>query len=623
MLSVRSLAPRPLEHELIDVVLFPCSASSAPFQAAASRSAAVTSADLLSTYLQPSEPAPIHLPATFPPSFAPAPAPAPSAPSSNKPTHALLDHRARSNLDEVDKALRDMAFEEDEDDEQEVEISLELDSTSELEEGEAALEVDEDSRMDLEESPEVETVVASSPQDAVVDESTVQDVPSIDGQSVFFVDSGPSPPTFDDEAEVEITQEVQEESLFFVDSAPTEIVDDEASEAEGLDVDVSVFGDPNIRPQDEEEEIVWVPPNKKKNSKSALRSNPAIVPRSAIAASLPSTSTRAPVFDDYELSFTSVASSNLSQKKPKYQRTRRGQKKETQRLRGNAQSDEEAVPREGDSDLDWGDDGPPPPKPGQQKSAKRLAKEQLEAEILADYIANTRGSDGEQDTEGMEQFIAGTKDVPQVEIGDIAIETFMAEEDAADALEAESTSSRARSESGDSRMGTEGADEAGGTGWATDDQDPDNDVSDSEAKSEFGQQEEVMIAEEDDISDSDDDDEEDSDQAFLDALLNESSDEEEDDSEDLYSSDDEDLAAAIARSASARAKPIQVSHASIKITDLTDPSSVLSHSGRAKGKGRQTESEEEEEEVEGEGMFEGNFSWADQDEQFIQVRLLA
>lgn len=581
----------------------------------------MTSADLPSTYTQPSEPAPIHLPATFPPSFAPAPAP--SAPSSNKPTHALLDHRARSNLDEVDKALRDMAFEEDEDDEQEVEISLELDATSELEEGEAALDVDPDSRMDVEESPEVETVVAPPPQDAVVDESTVPDAPSIGGQSLFFFDSGPSPPTFDDEAEVEITQEVQEEALFFVDSAPTEIVDDEASEVEGLDADVPVFGDPNVQPQDEEE-IVWVPPNKKKNSKSALRFNPAIVPPSAIAASLPSTSTRAPVFDDYELSFTSVASSNVSQKKPKYQKTRRGQKKETQRLRGDAQSDEEAVPREGDSDLDWGDDGPPPPKPGQQKSTKRLAKEQLEAEILADYIANTRGSDGEQDTEGMEQFIAGTTDVSRVEIGDIAIETFMAEEDAADALESESTSSRARSESDDSSMGTEGADEAGGKGWATDDQEPDNDVSDSEANSEFGQQEEVMIAEEDDISDSDDDDEEeDSDQAFLDALLNESSDEEEDESEDLYSSDDEDLAAAIARSASARAKPIHVSHASIKITDLTDPSSVLSHSGRAKGKGRQTGSEEEEDQVEGEGMFEGNFSWADQDEQFIQVRLLA
>lgn len=524
-------------------------------------------------------------------------------------------------MDEVDKALRDMAFEEDEDDEQEVETSLELDATSELEEGEAALDVDEDPRMDVEVSPEVETVVASPLQDAVVDEPTVTDDLSTDVQSLFFFDSGPSPPTFDDEAEVDITQDVQEESLFFLDSAPTEIVDDEATEAEGLHADVPVFGDPTVRPQDEE--IVWVPPNKKKNSKSALRSNPAIVPPSAIAASLPSTSTRAPVFDDYELSFTSVASSNRNQKKPKYQKTRRGQKKETQRLRGNAQSDEEAIPREGDSDLDWGDDGPPPPKPGQQKSVKRLAKEQLEAEILADYIINTRGSDGEQDTEGMEQFIAGTTDVPRVEIGDIAIENLMAEEDAADALESESTSSRARSEFGDSRMGSESTDGAGGTGWATDDQDPDNDVSDSEADSEFGQQEEVMIAEEDDISDSDDDDEEeDSDQAFLDALLNESSDEE-DDSEELYSSDDEDLAAAIARSASARAKPIQVSHASIKITDLTDPSSVPSHSGRAKGKGRQTESEEEEEDVEGGGMFEGNFSWADQDEQFIQVRLLA
>ena len=520
----------------------------------------------------------------------------------------------------MDKALRNMAFEED--DENEVEISLELDMQPEESELEAvsADAASDETPMLVEETVEV-VAVAETVLSDVEGDIVLAAAPAAEEPPLFYIDSAPSQTVLEVEVETEMVAPVTEPDaspLFFVDSAPSQPTEeaDATVEVESLTAG-PVFGDPTAQAPNEEEQIVWVPPNKKKDARSALRANPAIVPPSAVAASRPSTSTARPVFDDYELSFTSVASSNHSKKKSKYQKTRRGQKAESRRMRGPALSDDEAEPRQGDSDLDWGDDGPPPSKPGRQKSAKALAKEQREAEILADYIANTRGSDGEQDDEGMRQFLAGTgKNAPQVSMGDIAIEQFMAEEEAADALGYESTSSRGSSRSDDDPAAV-GADETGGTGWATDDEAPEGDSSGSEA--DFGHHEEVMMAEEDDdeseSGDEDEDEEEDSDQAFLDALLDETSDEDGSDM-DLYSSDDEDLAAAIARSASARAKPLPKEPTS-RSAALPPQDSARAAGAKGKARAPVTDSEDDED---ADGMFAGNFSWADQDEQFIQVR---
>ena len=565
------------------------------------------------------EPEPIHLPATFPPSFAAVHGRSPSSSSDSAPTPATapLNPFANSEMDRMDKALRNMAFEED--DENEVEISLELDM--QLEEGELEAETASDAApMIVQEEVEAVVIVEEQLSESGLDgeDDVLAEAPVAEDSPLFYIDSAPSLPVLEVEVEAETAApgpELEASPLFFVDSASSQPKDEVNLVETEKATAGPVFGDPTARAAEEEEQIVWVPPNKKKNARSALRANPAIVPPSAIAASRASTSTARPVFDDYELSFNSVASSNHSKKKSKYQKTRRGQKAESRRMRGPALSDDEGEPREGDSDLDWGDDGPPPPKPGRQKSAKALAKEQREAEILADYIANTRGSDGEQDDEGMQQFLAGTgNNAPQVSMGDIAVERFMAEEEAADAIGYESSSSlgSSRSDGGQAALDT---DEKGGTGWATDDEAPDGDSSDSEA--EFGHQEEVMMAEEDDAessSESGDGEEEDSDQVFLDALLDETSNEEDSDM-DLYSSDDDDLAAAIARSASARAKPLPKEPTSRSIAP--PPAGARA---AAKGKGRQSPSDTEEDE-DADGMFAGNFSWADQDEQFIQVRL--
>ena len=515
---------------------------------------------------------------------------------------------------------------------------------------------------------EVDEVIVVAEEEEVLDVELTEEANEPEPESLgFFIDVEPATPL----PPISPVQEPSSESLgFFVDttSSSTATPSSNANATSSNDIPSisyshgTVLGDHiEVDADSDEEQIVWVP-TKKKNGPPP--SSAFVAPPQAPftfasthqppAPSTPSTSTTNPLrpvtFNDYSPSFTTIntTSPGGSSRKPKLQ-TRPGKGKKAQKAaarRSRGGFEEEAPePREGDSDIEWGSDGPPVSR-GEGKSGWKAGggggggrggrrgrgrsnrDAELEAAILADYIENTRGSDGEQDDEGMEQFLEGTQSIEQVEVGDIVLERRRRDEERNDSDGDDSNSSDGGSRDGlDGGLGEPGED----AGWATDDQDPDA----QETKAGFGDAEEEMMAEESDLSASEeeDDDEEadDSDQAFLDALLAEDSDllitdSDDDEDEDSEEEEEEDLPEAIARSQGQRMGGSGGGGGgggkkSGGGGGGGGKKGGSGKKGKGKGKGMMVESSSNEEDSEDEEdeMFQGNFSWADEDERFIQV----
>lgn len=533
---------------------------------------------------------------------------------------------AVSAIDEVEMALELMVVEDtSEDDELEVEDETILPTAEDIALA-LAEEVDPSAALVPEElagSPVGDEV----PIDVEVEvEEIVLDVP----EEVEPVEPEPASLGFYVDVEPTIAfEDLTPESLgFFVDTEPsTEVPDSTDSPADSaLAISYShgaVLGDHiEVDADSDEEPVVQTsqhgrvaPPKASFTFSSPLGAAPT-------TPSAPSSSSRPITFNDFSPSFTTINSSPSSRKpKVKSRPGKKAQKAAARRSRG-GHYDEPPEPRS-DSDVEWGSDGPPvsrgegksgwkAPAAGGGGGKRRVGSSKrdaaLEAAILADYIENTRGSDGEQDDVGMEQFLAGTQSIEQVEVGDIVLERRKLDEERNDSDDGSEGSSRDGLNGG---VGEEGED----AGWATDDQDPDG-------KGGFAEAEEQMMAEESDLSDDDEEDEEhdsDSDQAFLDALLAEDSDFLSDSDDDASDSDD-DLAAAIARTQSQQRAKAAAAGGGVFATSKGSSAKKGGKKGKGKGKGRMVESSSSEEDTDDEDeMFQGNNSWADEDERFIQV----
>jgi len=597
----------------------------------------------------------------------------PSTSPASPDTFLPAESPAPSAIDEVEMALELMVV-EDSTDEEQVELEQEeeeneqdetiLPSNEDIEFASASTPVEIAPSVDIEAEPEtqeepsvaveieIDEVVVLVEEEVLEVELIEEDAPPAnepepEQESLgFFIDVEPATPL----PPISPAQEPSPESLgFFVDTTSSTVSPSSNANAT-LANDIpsisyshgTVLGDHiEVDAESDEEQIVWVPSTKKKNgpAPSSAFVAPPQAPFTFASTHQPSTPSANPLrpvtFNEYSPSFTTIntTSPGGSSRKPKLQ-TRPGKGKKAQKAaarRSRGGFEEEAPePREGDSDVEWGSDGPPVSRGegksgwkaggggggrGGRRGGRSNRDAELEAAILADYIENTRGSDGEQDDEGMEQFLEGTQSIEQVEVGDIVLERRRRDEERNDS-DGDSDSSGGGSRDGlDGGLGEPGED----AGWATDDQDPDA----AETKAGFGDAEEEMMAEESDLSASEEEDEEDdSDQVFLDALLAEDSDllitDSDDDEED--DSEEEDLAEAIARSQSQRMGG-GGGGGKKSVGGGGKKGGGGGKKGKGKGKGRMVESSSEEEDSEDEEdeMFQGNFSWADEDERFIQV----
>jgi hypothetical protein len=526
---------------------------------------------------------------------------APSASSHNQPSPTPTP------VDEVESALESMVF-DDEEDEIEVEAEVGADQAEmqvELEEV-----VEEVQQVQVAQEPSLVVEQAEETVEMAVTEEVQQSlsVPSPSSPPTetlgFYVDTGsaadPSPPTFNP----------SEPPLFFMDSNPT--LDSISTPRPSGPIRYShgqVLGDQIEVDADDvdEEQIVFVP-----NSNTTIKKPSPKRPRSPPSRQPLASSSNTPL-DDFAFNLSSVKVPSFSPRQSK-NKTRPGKKahKGGRRSGGGRRSfaaEEEAVPREGDSDVEWGSDGPPVKRQNGSGWTKKeggrrgQTKADIEAEILADYILNTQGSDGEQDEAGMEGFLAAHGDLEQTEVGDIELERRKKEEDEADSDDGSSRDGHPGLGYQHGGVGEEGVD----LGWATDDQDP-------EGQAGFDAAEEELLGESDSDDDSDEDDSEiDSDQAFLDALMSDS-DEDDSSEDDSSDSEDEDLAAAITRMTKKNGSPF------VPAPKGASYGGKKNKGKKGKGKGKQRMVESSELDSDDEEMFMGNEgSWAVEDERYIQV----
>lgn len=499
-----------------------------------------------------------------------------------------------------------------------------------------------------EEKPDDTVVLEDSTLELTIEDNVEVEIVEDDDSPVFFVDIEPSPVVSAASSSAPVVEASEAESLgFFVDSEPAAAETSGNYEAASRRyVHAAVLGDPL---SESDEEIVWTP-----QRSMGVEPSPVSI---ALPASIPALPVPAAVtFRDFALELTTVALPSTSrQPKTKARPGKKALKAMRKAARNQKRAESPPAPREDDSDIEWGSDGPPVqrgkgssgwiknPIPNGARDAppKRGTRAEEEAAILADYIANTRGSDGEDDEDGMRTFLEGVNNVEEVSIGDIAIERLMREEDEGKFNDGESdSSSRGELHSPSlkpsrrsANLATHQSNEDDDSEWATNHPDPG--VRRVFAASEVNQ---LGWSDESEEEGSDDNDM-DNEQIFLDEML-ESDDSDDlgddfdivadesdsDDNDDLDASSDssEDLAEAILRSQRARSKSVvEVESAE----EGTQPQTVAgSKKGKekakaqepakkkGKGKARALVSSDDDHE-----LFKGNFSWDDDDERFIQV----
>ncbi|TIC24404.1 hypothetical protein E3Q12_01537 [Wallemia mellicola] len=77
-------------------------------------------------------------------------------------------------------------------------------------------------------------------------------------------------------------------------------------------------------------------------------------------------------------------------------------KKKNKKNKNKISPEEPLEPRVGDSDLEWGSDGPPEPKNNQSKKTSKPKKQTIDDAIVADWLENSRQNDSDDDDSGGE-----------------------------------------------------------------------------------------------------------------------------------------------------------------------------------------------------------------------------
>lgn len=203
----------------------------------------------------------------------------------------------------------------------------------------------------------------------------------------------------EDDEEIE-DQMVDNDDLFIVDSNPSEIpaslkpkdpaaivVKERVEDAE--DVDISANPHHSFSRSDivEVEEPVLSSVPEKKNSKlfTAMQNDNLFKDVQELGQMF--ASGNKPTFEDFTFS-------------PQFNSQKKNKKDKKNKNKGEKMLDEPLEPRVGDSDLEWGSDGPPAPKNKHSKKTNQPKKPTLDDELVADWLENTRQGDSDDESGG-------------------------------------------------------------------------------------------------------------------------------------------------------------------------------------------------------------------------------
>ncbi|TIB63456.1 hypothetical protein E3P78_01759 [Wallemia ichthyophaga] len=202
-----------------------------------------------------------------------------------------------------------------------------------------------------------------------------------------------------DDEEIE-DQMIDNDDLFVVDSNPSEVpeslkpkdsaaivVNERVDDAEDVEMSANphhTFSRSDI--VEVEEPVLSNVPEKKNSKLFTTMQNDNLFKNVHELGQMFATGNK-PTFQDF--TFSSDFNNKKNNKKDK-----------KNRKQGEKLFDEPLEAREGDSDLEWGSDGPPPPKNKHSKKANQTKKPTLDDELVADWLENTRQDDSDEESGG-------------------------------------------------------------------------------------------------------------------------------------------------------------------------------------------------------------------------------